>query len=71
MVEIIGRVLCGDTLDSVEQGAALSPNEEPLDWAGVAGRVLALAEDLADQPGLERYDLRDDILRLTSPNNLF
>jgi glycosyltransferase involved in cell wall biosynthesis len=71
MVELIGRVLSGGTLDPVRQGTALCQNEEPLDWTGVAQRVLALAEELAEQPGLERYDLREAILRLIRPNGFF
>jgi glycosyltransferase involved in cell wall biosynthesis len=72
MVEVIGRVLSDDsTLSAVQQGAALGNNEEPLDWAGVARRVLTLAEELAEQPGLERYDLREAALRLAHPNGLF
>jgi glycosyltransferase involved in cell wall biosynthesis len=71
MVELIGRVLSNSTLDAVQQGAALRSDEEPLDWAGVARRVLALAEELAEQPGLERYDLREAALRLVRPNGLF
>jgi glycosyltransferase involved in cell wall biosynthesis len=71
MVELIGRVLSESTLGAVQQGAALRNNEEPLDWAGVAQRVLTLAEELAEQPGLERYDLREAALRLARPNGLF
>ncbi len=64
MVEVIGRALAGEPVEALAQGGAILPGEEPLDWAGVARRVIDLADALLAEDGMAIYDRRDTVLRL-------
>jgi len=68
MVELIGRVLAGAPVEPLVQGAAIPPGEEPLDWVGVARRIIDLADGLLAEKGMQVYDERDAVLRLMRPD---
>lgn len=68
MIELIGRILAGAPVEALPQGAAVPPGEQPLDWAGVAARILGLADALLAEQGMEIYDERDAVLRLLRPD---
>lgn len=67
MVELIGRILAGAPVMPLPQGAAVPPGQEPLDWTGVAYRILGLADALLAEEGMDTYDERDAVLRLMPP----
>ena len=64
MVEVIGRALAGEPVEALAQGGAIRPGEEPLDWTGVARRVIDLADALLAEDGMAVYDRRDTVLSL-------
>jgi glycosyltransferase involved in cell wall biosynthesis len=70
MVELIGRILAGEPVDPLPQGAAIPAGSGPLDWAGVARRIIDLADALLAEEGMEVYDERDAVLRLMQPGGL-
>ena len=59
LVECLGRVLHGLPFESIPLGTTLGPNEPPVSWPDVAGRILDFIAERADKPDSSNWQRRN------------
>jgi glycosyltransferase involved in cell wall biosynthesis len=67
LIDVIGRILAGKSVETIPLGRALPAGTEPLRWRDVASRIVGLADDLAAAPSAVIHDRREAALRTLWP----
>jgi glycosyltransferase involved in cell wall biosynthesis len=60
LVEKVGRVLHGLPVESVPLGGELTPDDKPLSWEDVAGRILGFMEERIRKPECSKWRQREE-----------
>jgi glycosyltransferase involved in cell wall biosynthesis len=64
LIIAVGRILAGETVETVPLGAAIDVSKKPLNWGDVASRILNFVEGLTVEISTRKYDMRELALRL-------
>jgi glycosyltransferase involved in cell wall biosynthesis len=63
LVEAVGRIIAGESVETVPLGAQIPPGAAPANWREIAARIITFIEELTAKPSTDVYDQRDAALR--------
>jgi glycosyltransferase involved in cell wall biosynthesis len=63
LVDVVGRILAGESVETVPLGVGLEPGREPPRWRDIAARIVTFVDDMTAKPSLAIHDRREAALR--------